>query len=196
MVTGVKCGRCSGAPQIFSSDRDLVSGECGTWSSARDFGSGVRGYSSSVREYFSSLREIFNVSVYRRKAIILTYRVSCKTCSLSIYILSAKTINPNTKFGGASNKVEKTYRIFQSRDREELIRWSVKGVLVMLLIVWGLSCEEERKVQRGSQSYGKIQRLKKGLQKGNVEKGCREEIEKDYVNGVSKGGQSYGGVDL
>ena len=26
------------------------------------------------------------------------------------YNLSAKTINPNTKFGGASNKVEKTYR--------------------------------------------------------------------------------------
>ena len=41
--------------------------------------------------------------------IILTYRVSSKTCSL-FYILSAKTINPNTKFGGASNKVEKTYR--------------------------------------------------------------------------------------
>ena len=28
----------------------------------------------------------------------------------TFYILSAKTINPNTKFGGASNKVKKTYR--------------------------------------------------------------------------------------
>ena len=60
MVTDVCSVQCG--------DRDLISGVCGTWSSALEFGSGVRGYSSSVREYFSSLRELFNVSVYRRKA--------------------------------------------------------------------------------------------------------------------------------